>query len=361
MKVAIIGAGVSGLACALELERHGIFPTVFEKNNYLGDAVGYTTIWPRLFNRPLMDPVKYLNKQYNIKLQPLNHIKRMVMYSPNNKAVVRGSLGYIFKKGREAYTLENQLYSMTKIPILFDSYIDLDDIKNRFDHIVVATASNVIPRKLGIWTDTFKAQVRVAFVVDSFRPDTTIAWLNTEYAKNAFAYLIPTSEREASLVLIVNGISHSELDYYWKKFIEIEEIKYPIASMIDAEHIAGFSKPLRHENIYIVGNSAGFTDDLLGCGAINAIESGVLAARAIANGLDYEKLAQPIFEDIQKLHQLRKAMNSATNEDSDRMVTVLGLPIIKRFIYNNPFVKASSAGKYAKIYNTLLRSYKPYR
>jgi len=32
MKVAIVGAGLSGLSCAIELERHKIKPVIFEKN-----------------------------------------------------------------------------------------------------------------------------------------------------------------------------------------------------------------------------------------------------------------------------------------------------------------------------------------
>lgn len=30
VKVAIIGAGTSGLSCAIELEKHGIYPVIFE-------------------------------------------------------------------------------------------------------------------------------------------------------------------------------------------------------------------------------------------------------------------------------------------------------------------------------------------
>ena len=36
MKIAIIGAGLSGLACALECERLGVIPDVFERDESVG-------------------------------------------------------------------------------------------------------------------------------------------------------------------------------------------------------------------------------------------------------------------------------------------------------------------------------------
>ena len=44
------------------------------------------------------------------------------------------------------------------------------------------------------------------------------------------------------------------------------------------------------DNIYLVGNSAGLIDDFLGFGAVNAIESGILAAHSIVKGVDYNSL-----------------------------------------------------------------------
>lgn len=37
MKVAIMGAGLSGLACAIRLEQLGIYPDIFEKRGSIGD------------------------------------------------------------------------------------------------------------------------------------------------------------------------------------------------------------------------------------------------------------------------------------------------------------------------------------
>ena len=50
MRVAIIGAGLSGLSCALELERHGIKPDIFEKKDYVGEECDMTAVRMHMFD-----------------------------------------------------------------------------------------------------------------------------------------------------------------------------------------------------------------------------------------------------------------------------------------------------------------------
>ena len=64
MKVAIIGAGLSGLSCAVELKKHGITPTVFEKTKTLGDKPGRLVSTLRLFHRSIVPPMDFINKRY---------------------------------------------------------------------------------------------------------------------------------------------------------------------------------------------------------------------------------------------------------------------------------------------------------
>jgi len=72
VKVAIIGAGIAGLSCAHELERHGIEPVIFEKNDVVGEIFPHVSVIMQIFNRPVRDPLKHLAEKYNIELQPIN-------------------------------------------------------------------------------------------------------------------------------------------------------------------------------------------------------------------------------------------------------------------------------------------------
>lgn len=358
MKVAIVGAGLSGLSCAIELERHGIKPVIFEKRAHVGEALDYSVIWPRIMNRPKMDSLRYLKKEYALDLTPLNHIRKMVMLSPKYRAVERGRLGYILKRGYHNYSVENQLLNYVKSPVTFNKYIEAADIKDEFDFVVIANATSTTAKEFGLWTDTFNAYTRAATVLGKFKPTEIIMWLDKDYAKNGFSYLIPVNEKEAHMVQIVNGITSCELDYYWKEFLFKENIGYYISDTTDAEHDCGFVQPLQTGNILFVGNAAGFTDDLIGCGGLNAVESGMLAARAMIYGKDYNTLAKPIFDDILKLHEFRKAMNTMGNGRLNILVKLLGLPLLKHALYNNPFFRVSDTQTMAKRYNAFVKGRK---
>jgi len=355
MRVAIVGAGLAGLSCAIELERHGIMPTIFEKRTHVGEALLYSIVWPRVINRPSSDPLKYLEKEYGLKLTPANRVKKMVMFSPRHNATERGSLGYIFRRGYQDCSLEYQLLDHVKTSITFNRYIEAEKLKNEFDYILVANAHGSTAKKLGIWTDTSNAKVRIATVLGKFNPREVIMWMNTDYAKNGFCYLVPSSNKAASLVHIVNGVTSYEFEYYWKKFLFTENINYHISATTDAEHDCGFVQPLQVGNLLFAGNSAGFTDNLIGCGGLNAIESGMLAARAMIYDKDYSTLAAPIFADIVKLHELRKAFNTLDNSRIDFLVGVLGLPLVKNAIYNNPFFRFSDTAEVIKLYNSHIK------
>lgn len=340
MKVAIIGAGISGLSCAVELRRHGITPVIFEKSNMLGDVPGYLVATLRLFHRSLRSPMVFFRHKYGISLAPLHPIKEMVMIVPNRTVTTKANHGYIFKKGIEPNSLEHQIAAYLDIPIEFGADIKIQDVKNAYDHIVVANGGNSILKELNLWTTTFMAVARIATIEGKLKQDTMLLWLNKIYAKNGNGYLLAKNDKEGELVLAVSDITMNKLDYYWNEFLIGENLTYAITGYNDVVHEIGYPSTNQYENLFFSGNCGGMIDDFLGFGMTRAFESGILAARAIVYSQDYNKLLKPFKKEVENLAEYRKMMNVLDNKNLDKDMSIIGVPVLKQMIYNNPLYKA---------------------
>lgn len=341
MKVAIIGAGISGLSCAIELQRLGIDPTIFEKTKILGDKPGYLTAHLRLFHRSFRSPMSFFKSKYDIDIAPLHPINKIIQKTPNITMVTKAHHGYVFSKNIEANSLEHQLAAhLDGIPILFDREVKIPDIINDFDHIVVATGSNVIARDLNLWNTTFMAKVRIATFMGNFERDAMIIWLNKNFAHNGYGYLLAKNSTEAEICLAVSDITMDKLDYYWNEFIKTEHIDHTLVKYHDVEHVIGFPSANRYGKIYFTGNTGGMIDDFLGFGFTRSIESGILAARAIVNGQNYDMLLKKLKKQVYDLSEYRKMIDVLTDKDYDLDMSILGLPVIKQMVYNNVLYKA---------------------
>lgn len=354
MKVAIIGAGLSGLSCAIALKRNGITPVIFEKSGQIGDSPTYLVAVLRLFHNSLRSPMSFLEKNYGIELTALNPLKEIIMISPRKQITARGNLGHIFTKGPEPTSIESQLASIAGIPISFNTTIDINQIKNDYDYIIVASGSYEIPKALGVWNLTFQSRIRIATLTGNFKPGLMKIWLNKYYSKNGYAYQLTKNETEAELTLIVSDSTPAELDNNWNKFLACEDIKYTMTKIHDIEHHVGFAKPVQLGNIYFIGNVGGMADNFLGFGSMRSIQSGFIAAHSIIDKKDYYSLLEPIQKDINGLHEYRKMINNLTNEDYDKLLTFIGFPIMKQLLYNNALYKA----KYGIFFPKLVTSMK---
>jgi flavin-dependent dehydrogenase len=281
LKIAIIGAGISGLSCAYQLVKKGITPVIFEKNSYVGDQMEYSSLWSRWHSSTIIDSIKYLKKTFDLEITPMEKLRTIELILPDKKMIDNGELGYIFRRGKESHSLEKQLESKINAQIVFDSYIKIEDIKESFDKIIVATGNNLIAKQYNLWTYTYTSQVRVATILGNFDTGSIKVWSNRNYAKNTFCYLVPNNALEASLVMITKGIMHHELYYYWDTFISEEGIFYNIIEVRDAELSFGFVSSHEKEQLYFIGNAVGFIDRFIGAGDFNAILSGICAAKAV--------------------------------------------------------------------------------
>ena len=149
--------------------------------------------------------------------------------------------------------------------------------------------------------------------------------------------------------------SAEELDYRWNLFLRMENIGYTVTAKRDLNHVVGFVDPVQLGKLYFTGVAGGFLSDTFGFGAINAMVSGVTAARAILYNKNYDKMMQKFKDDIKKKHEYRTAENTLNNKGIDTILALVHLPLIKQIIFNFPLYKISHSIFLVKIYNFFWR------
>jgi len=86
--------------------------------------------------------------------------------------------------------------------------------------------------------------------------------------------------------------------------------------------------------------------------------SGVSAARAIINNLDYAHIMKPVTKELKRIHEYRTAFNTLDNKALDFVFTLIHFPLIKQYIFINPLFKVTLHTFMARIYNYFWRKKK---
>jgi flavin-dependent dehydrogenase len=328
MKIAIIGAGLAGLSCAHELEKHGIKPSVYERNSYIGDQIKHVSALIEILNRPIRNIFKYIGEEYGINLKPIDVLTKFTHFSPNKTTVINGNLGYFLKKTE---------LRLNQAP-------DLEQLAGDNDYVIVANGNSIYTETLGCWQTWLNTYIRGAVILGDFDPHELKVWINKNYCKRGYAYLTPFNEKRASLILITSDVNEKEIDHFWELFLYTENLKYTITEEYKLEHTSGFVYPLKTGNILFAGNAGGAIDPFLGFGQFNSITQGIMAARSIVFNQDYENLVGKIIHKNLNLLQIRKAYDMLDNNGYDMLIKSLGLPGIKHVAYYTPLdvVKALS-------------------
>jgi flavin-dependent dehydrogenase len=210
---------------------------------------------------------------------------------------------------------------------------------------VISNGTTDYTRELGVWKGWVNTYVKGAIVLGSFDPNTLIVWINKDYCKTGYAYLTPFNDKRASLALVVTDVNEQEVASYWELFLYTENLKYTITQEFTLNHRSGYVYPHRVGNIYFAGNSGGSIDPFLGFGQYSSITMGVMAARSIVLGEDYDQLIKDVTYKNLQLHEFRKGFDRMSNIGYDILMSSVGLPILKQLIYNTPInvIKYGSA------------------
>lgn len=350
-KVGIIGAGVSGLACAIELEKHGIKPVIFEEKHMVGSPMSFARMSLNFLFRPVRDQINYLKSKYNLNIKPISNINSLRVQGPSNKYRVTGQLGYSFLRGEENYSLEKQLANMLSTEIKYESPATYEDLVKEFDILVIATGTGNSAKRLGIWQSTLKNWTRGSTILGKFNPQQVVMWLNTKFAERGFALLVPISTERASLFLTVPNSSHNQLGNYWKIFMESQAIQPEIVELWDVEYETGLVHPHQVENTYLIGNSGGFVGSFLGTGVFPSIISGLEAARSIVHGSNYEEEIRFMSDITLWQAKARQLWNRLDNHQLDKAVALTGSFPFKQTIFKTNINVLKSGDKLARLLN----------
>lgn len=347
MEVAIIGAGLAGLSCAIVLEKNGIIPVIYEKTDFIGDREAHVGASLKIMDRPIRDVIKFFRKNFDIEVKPLNAVTKLTHIAPGANTSLKGNFGLLFKRDKAPDSLKGQLFSqLRKTEVQFNMDVDYKILSKEFDYVVLADGKPDSAEKLGCWTDWIRGIVKGAVITGRFDPGELIMWLNKKYCRNGYAYLTAFNDSKAVLCLFVPDTGLEEIDYYWDMFLEDVHFNYEIAETFKVKHGSGHVYPHKVDNILFSGNSGGAIDPLLGFGVVKSVSMGGFCAKSIIEGSDYEKLIDNIYRQNLRLYEMRKSYDMATNKHYDNLIKLIGIPGVKPMIYDAPVnvLKLGNAG-----------------
>lgn len=337
MKVAIIGAGLAGLACAVELEKQGILADIYEKGNNPGWAWEEVSYWPGILYQAYGDQREYLKKEFDVDIKPLSICRTNVIKSPNHSIKIHGKLGYFISRGKGNESIESQLIlQLRRASIRYNFPVDYKELSKEYDWVVIATGSEKAARELKVWEDQGLVRIIQGIAIGNFETDSGSMFLNTEYAGTGFARLTPFNSVQAILSLYIIGARAHESETLFRKFLKMEgldslEILY---RLILPPYYNGRVNKFKIDNLLLAGRAAGLAESFVGTGSVEALASGVLAARAIAGNKDYEKEIRPLQEHVDNISAFRQVLNGFDNKDFDKLISLMDTPGVKQLLYN---------------------------
>lgn len=327
MDIAIMGAGLSGLACAITLEKNGITPTIFEKRGKVGDRFVNGEVLLSIFTRPVHDCIASMSEDFGIYLKPTSNIQKMELFSKNEKTILEGQLGFTNIRGREQDSFESQLEQQVNSKIHFNSEHTYEQLQSKFSHVVMATGDGEYAKQTRNFREDLTVSIKGATIEGSFDRYTVMAWVNYDMAPYGYCFLIPYSEKEAAISIAIPDIPDTEQpindlwDIFYKKVRDQLKQDLPITDQFQiTRYPIGICRSARIGNTFYVGNCFGSMMPFMGFGQYVAILSGVYAAYDLCGLGKYEELMEPLRQSYENSLVLRRYMEQLSNEGIDRII-----------------------------------------
>jgi len=347
MKIAIIGAGPAGLSCALECERLGVVPEVFEREREPGWAWPPVVVLINALERRIGDIRDHLRETCGIDVEPLAEFRRLVMRSPHGEAKIEGRLGYFWERGKGPRSVENQLLAALKGTVVrCNSPVNYRELAARYDFVVVADGKDTVPRELGVWEDCGRVVMTGGVALGSFDPTTSVLYINTDYAGSGYARLTPVNGTQAVVAMYCIGRQAYQADRLFTRLVETEGLTHLefLYRITPPAFSTGRVSRARIGNVLLAGRCAGLVERFLGTGVHYCLASGVMAARAAIRDMDYDGMLKPVWAHLENLSAFRQPFETLDNDGYDRLIAALGNPLVQGAVYRTGLNLADTVG-----------------
>ncbi|MGI6169619.1 MAG: FAD-binding protein [Christensenellales bacterium] len=340
MKIAIMGAGMAGLSCAITLEKHGVTPYIFEKRASVGDRFVSAEGMFHILNRPVQDCIPYLQQEFGIHLNPLTKACRIEIHSKHEKGAISGDIGYLNIRGRHEHSYERQLQEQLLGAIEYHSEYDYETLCKKFDAVVLATGDAEYACRLGNFRSDFTGSVRGVTVTGSFQADTPHVWFNCDVMPKGYGWVIPYSDQEANVVMFSPDYPRNikqDRNEMWNQFYELVthdlNQQFRITDRFEFKHyIVGICNQPKLENTYFTGNCFGAVSPGFGFGQFISILTGVYSAYDICGLGDYAKLSKPLRTNYENSLILRRFLENMKDDNFDFIAKNVNIKLISRFV-----------------------------
>lgn len=343
MKIAIMGAGLSGLACAIVLERNGIYPDIFEKRRDVGDRFINAELFLSFLTRPINDAYQFFSEEHNIFLKPSSPINQLYIHSENKKAIINEQIGFINLRGRHKNSFEQQLKQQVSSKINYHSTVTYEELLQEYSHVILATGDAGYALNLNNFKVHRSVTLKGATVEGDFMQSSIYIWFDHKIVPNGYAYVVPFSKKEANVVIAYPQISSIEDDeQLWQNFYNIvcSQLKQSL-KVTDEFHVKDYLIGRciypRIGNTFFTGNCFGALMPFLGFGQFSSLLTGIYAGNDICGYGRYEHLTKSIRKSYNHSLTLRKAIEKTENSTMDKIVSYLDGYLGEKFFKPNNF------------------------
>lgn len=357
MRIAIMGAGLSGLSCAYILEKYGCNFDIYENRSCVGDRFVNAEIIMEKLDQPVIDIFSFLATEHGLYLKAENVINKIILKSQKEMAIIPAYIGYITIRGRHEHALERQIAANIKKRIIYHSDKTMDELLYHYDKVVLATGDGSYTEKVQKYTTHVPVRLKGATIEGEFDPNTVVAWLNNDFAPQGYGYLIPFNEKEANVVIGYPVYQHNlkyNADDLWDRFVNSFNFRYRITDRFQVTNYQiGIAEKCIHNNIYFVGNCFGATMPFLGFGQTATILSGIYAGLDICGKSSYQRKVKELRNSYFYSLALRRELEKFNNDDYDKLVRMLKTRLGKAVFKN----KRINFLKYAAILSKIVTTH----